>query len=115
MNAIYEQINLLTNFDTAYKGSFYTITGAGGSLEEYRIGYEKALATAGIGKPRRWYNFSGRQMNEHYGLSGDNAYPEDLTFLAFNLDGLNVNELANFKIRVGDSWFDDIVINNARG
>ena len=32
-------------------------------------------------------------------------------FLAFPLDGLNVNKLAILKLQLGDRWFDDIVDN----
>lgn len=114
MNALYDLINLLTDFDKAYEGSFYTITGAGGSLTEYREGYNTALEKAGIGTPKQWYRFSGRQMNERYNLRGDNAYPDDVNFLAFPLDGLNVSKLAAFKLQWQDRWFDDIVNNNAQ-
>ena len=47
-------------------------------------------------------------------LLGSNRYPDDLVFLAFSLDGLDVGKLAMFKLRFGARWFDDIVENNAR-
>ena len=53
-------------------------------------------------------------MNMEYGLTGDNAYPDDLTFLMFPLTGLNMGRLAIFKILMSDRWFDDIVDNNCR-
>ncbi len=96
----------------AYSGSFYTITGAGGDLEEWRQGYQELLDKEGIGKIKKWIDFTGRQMNEVYGLTGNNAYPDDLHFLAFSLDGLHVGKLAMFKLKMKDRWFDDIIDNN---
>lgn len=51
-------------------------------------------------------------MNEEYDLEGNNAYPDDLNFLAFSLEGLDIGKLAIFKLQAQDRWFDDIVDNN---
>lgn len=92
--------------------SAYTITGAGGNLNEWIEGYNKMLKEQEIGEPKEWYTFSGKQMNEVFDLSGDNQYNSSLTFLAFPLDNLNVGKLAIFKLRMQDRWFDGIVENN---
>lgn len=101
-------------FDEMYNGSYYTITGAGGDLEEWKSGYQDLLNKEGIGTITDWRSFTGEEMNNYYGLYGDNAYPEDLNFLAFPLDGLDIGKLAMFKIAMQDRWFDDIVDNNCR-
>lgn len=101
-------------FQKAYEGSYYTIIGAGGAIEDWINGYNDLLAKAGIGKPSAWHEFTGEDMNKEYGLTGDNRYPDDLHFLCFPLDGLDIGKLAMFKLRMGDRWFDDIVDNNAR-
>ena len=101
-------------FTKAYEGSYYTIIGCGGTLRDWTEGYEKLMGKDGIGKPSGWYQFTGKDMNEHYGLTGNNRYPDALQFLCFPLDGLNVGKLAIFKLRMGDKWFDDIVDNNRR-
>lgn len=98
--------------DKAYAGSYYTITGAGGNLDEWKNGYQELLNKEGIGTIKEWITFTGADMNNKYQLKGDNAYPADLTFLAFPLDGLNIGKLAIFKLRMEDRWFDDIVDNN---
>ena len=100
------------DLDLLYNGSAYTITGAGGDLNEWVKGYEKLLTEENIGTPQKWYTFKGKVMNDKYDLSGDNRYPDDLTFLCFNLEGLNVGKLAVFKLKMQDRWFDDIVNNN---
>ena len=98
----------------AYVGSYYTITGAGGDLQEWKDGYSSMLEEQGIGTITKWIEFMGKDMNEEFGLSGGNRYPDDLHFLAFPLDGLDIRKLAVFKIKMLDRWFDDIVDNNAR-
>ena len=101
-------------FETMEKGSWYTITGCGGDLNEWKNGYQDLLIRENIGMIQQWVEFTGADMNAHYGLTGCNAYPSDLHFLAFPLDGLNVGKLAMFKLRMEDRWFDDIVANNER-
>ena len=101
-------------FKKAYEGSYYTIIGCGGDLEEWRKGYEKMLQDTGIGTPQEWFDFKGVEFNKEFNLTGDNRYPDDLVFLCFPLDGLNVGALAMFKLRMGDRWFDDIVDNDLR-
>lgn len=101
-------------FRKAYDGSYYTIIGAGGDLQEWKDGYADLMQKEGIGKPVEWIEFTGKDMNEEFDLTGDKRYKDDLQFLAFPLGGLDVSKLAMFKIRMQDRWFDDIVDNNAR-
>lgn len=102
------------DFTKAYRGSYYTITGAGGELQEWVDGYNNMLAEQGIGTPVDWFTCTGKDMNEEYELTGSNRYKDDLHFLLFPLDGLNVGKLAMFKLAMRDRWFDDIVDNNER-
>lgn len=102
----------MADFDKMYSGSWYTITGVGGDEAEWKSGYQKMLEDSGIGKISEWVEFTGAEMNVRYGLTDENAYPDDLHFLAFPLDGLNVGKLAIFKMQMQDRWFDDIVANN---
>lgn len=53
------------------------------------------------------YKFKGEVMNRICELSGNNRYPDDLTFLV----------IPNYynpvvKLQVGARWFDDILCNN---
>ena len=110
-----QEVTDLTQLDEMVQGSYYTITGAGGDLNGWVEGYEDLLTEAEIGTPIEWYSFTGKQMNKHYSLSGSKEYPEDLHFLSFPLNDLDVGKLAIFKLQRGDRWFDDIVENNRRG
>ena len=96
----------------AFDGSYYTISGAGGDLNDWKEGYASIMRERGIGAISEWIAFTGKEMNEEFGLTGTNAYPDNLHFLAFPLDGLNIGKLAIFKLSMGDRWFDDIVIND---
>lgn len=61
------------------------------------------------------YVVSGKLMNEAFGLTGSNAYKEDLHILSIPLDQFNcVNPLIMWRLTCGARWFDDIVDNNAR-
>ena len=55
---------------------------------------------------------SGTFMNEQYGLSGSNAYPEGLTLVS--VTDIDQMVIALIRFSVGGRWFDDIVDNNAR-
>lgn len=106
--------NISAELDAAYEGWYYTIVGAGGNLEDWKKGIQDLLTKENIGTITKWIDFKGKDMNDKYGLTGDNRYPEDLTFLAFAIDGLDVGKLAIFKLRMGDRWFTDIVDNDRR-
>lgn len=101
----------MNKFKKIYDGSWYTIIGCGGDLEEWKNGYNKLLNEHGIGIPTEWIHFTGKEMNEEYDLDGDYKYPNGLNFLAFSLEGLDIGKLAMFKLYMGDRWFDDIVDN----
>lgn len=70
---------------------------------------EKVLRDTGYNKKEFiMYHFAGSVMNRCYGLTGDNAYPDDLTFVV-------IPEYYNpmVKIQIGARWFDDIVASNS--
>lgn len=101
-------------FRKAYEGSYYTIIGCGGDLKEWKEGYNKMLKEQGIGEPKEWHHFTGKEYNEEFETTGNNRYPDDLNFLCFPLGGMDVGKLAMFKLAMQDRWFDDIVDNDLR-
>ena len=61
------------------------------------------------------YVIEGHVMNIAYGLTGDNAYKNDLTILCVPLTAMeNPLALAIPRFQVGGRWFDDVVTNNLR-
>lgn len=64
-------------------------------------------------KKRELHLTPGRVMNEAYGLTGNNRYPENLNIVSIKLEDMeNPNALAIPKMMVGARWMYDIVENN---
>ena len=111
------EIETLTDLQVANDGSFYTIRGAGGDLNDWVNGYSDLMEKAKIGRPTRWYQASGAAVNyyaakEHgQTLDARDEFQADLTILMFPLEGLHVGKLAMFKLQMEDSWFDDVIAN----
>ena len=101
-----------SEFDKMYDEWYFTIEGAGGDLNDWVNGIQEMLNGEGIGTVKEFVTFKGKDMNDFYELTGINRYPNDLTFLAFPLDGLDTGKLAMFKLQFGARWFTDIVDNN---
>jgi hypothetical protein len=100
-------------FKKAFAGSYYTITGCAGELQEWKKGYQEILTREEVGEATDWTEFKGKDMNDVFGLTGTNAYPDDLTFLAFSLEKItSIGKLARIKLIMRDRWFDDIVTND---
>lgn len=61
-----------------------------------------------------FYVIKGRQMNEKYGLTESNAYPDNLNILCIKLEDLEDHtKIAMPRFEIGGRWFTDIVDNNA--
>lgn len=92
-----------------YETSCFTWEGMS-DTEENLVAIEDAIRENGYKEEECvFYTYKGKLMNDTYELNGDNAYPEDLTFVS-------IPNFYNpmFKIEYGARWFDDIVDNNAR-
>jgi hypothetical protein len=64
---------------------------------------------------RRAYVVSGKVMNVYCGLTGDNAYQDDLNLVAIKLSDIaDYSKIVLPRFLVGGRWFDDIVDNNRR-
>ena len=61
------------------------------------------------------YVITGSVMNDYYNLTGNNAYPDDLTLVAIPLKYMNnTSKVAIPRMAIGARWFTDIVDNNVR-
>ena len=68
---------------------------------------EKAVRENGFNEEEIvFYIWKGELMNKSYELTGNNAYPNDLTFVGI---GNFYNPM--FKLAIGARWLDDIVYN----
>lgn len=64
-------------------------------------------------QPVDFYVIKGADMNRIDGLTGDNAYPNDLNILSISLDQLT-DGVVMWRFQVDARWMDDIRDNNAR-
>lgn len=61
------------------------------------------------------YVTEGKDMNAAEGLTGSNAYPNDLHIVSFRLEDIeNWQKLMLPRFEVGGRWMDDILENNRR-
>lgn len=91
------------------EGSMFTFEGLDISDKSTLKPLESILRKSGFSEPELLlYYFTGKVMNKHYGLTGSNAYPDDITIVV-------IPEYYNpiVKLQLGARWFDDIVYNNA--
>ena len=66
-------------------------------------------------KTENVYITMGKTMNALEGLTGSNAYPDDLSIVSFKLSEIeNAMKLTLARFEVGGRWMDDIVDNNRR-
>ena len=105
--------NYSSKLDELYNGSALTFEGVVPEEVPLWIGFFKDFTN--VNEDVTAYLFSGKMMNDKYGLTGDNAYPDELNILSVPLDAFeNAGKIALPRMQIGGRWFDDIVDNNAR-
>lgn len=98
--------------DELYDESALTFEGCMDSQIHLYVGWVKERA--GLEK-EDVYVIKGELMNRVYGLTGDNAYKDDLTILCFKLSDMeNVGRIVYARFELDGRWFDDVVENNKR-
>lgn len=111
----YQEIKDVIDFNYLYEQSALTWEGMYTDRDNLDAIFN-AFVDAGA-EPKddlRFFEISGREMNERYGLTGSNAYPDDLSILSIPLDDFgNPSVLTMWRFDYGARWFDDIVDNNA--
>lgn len=108
-------INVTTKeqLDTLYDQSALTWVGLSsdeGNLETVRNWLEEHGAIKEV-EPD-FHIITGEFMNEQYGLSGPNAYPEELTIVS--VTDIDQAKITIPRFEVGGRWFDNIVDSNTR-
>lgn len=102
-----EMINDLTS------KSAFTWEGMDASDENLQAIVDDLKENTNITLPVNFYKWSGELFNDMFELTDANAYPNDLTFLAIDLDNWSaMGNLPIYKMQVGARWLDDIVDNN---
>jgi hypothetical protein len=112
-------VEVITDLQAAYDGSYYFIAGAGGDLGEWVNGYNAMMREAGIGEPVQWYVTTGDKINDFAFPTGwlsvwPECFQSDLRCLMFPLTDLHGGKLPLFKLQAQDRWFDDVIQNMRR-
>lgn len=98
-------------FAEFYNNSTFTFEGInleGKEKDKFKKDFEELARKTGFDKKELiGYRYSGKDMNEVFGLTDSNAYPDDLCFLS-------IPDYYNpiVKLNIGARWFDDIADNN---
>lgn len=104
-----------TQIEELRNKSAFTFIGAGGNLDEWMVGINDVLKQNGINQVSKFYTWKGKVMNDMYELTWTNAYQDDITFLAFDITEIpmdQIGKLSMLKIQYGARWLDDIVDND---
>lgn len=95
-------------FNEFYNKSMFTFEGIDIKDKKGMKVMTEHLENLGMKDPMGYW-FTGKEMNEHFGLTESNAYNDELTFLV-------IPDLYDpaYKMMFGGKarWFDDIVSNN---
>ncbi len=113
---MFEKIEVTTKdqLDELYSSSALTFIGVSAEEESINALIDWLKEHSEISNPLPVHIISGQTMNDNYGLTGTNAYKEDLTLISIKLENIkNVNAIAIPRFEVDGRWFDDIVNNNA--
>lgn len=102
------------NFKDMYNRSMLTFSGIAAKTQNYDaicdfLEANNALADQGVPE---FYIFDGKEMNECFRLTGDNAYPDDCNFIA--VDNISQMAVALPRFEYGGRWFDDVADNAVR-
>ena len=93
--------------------SAFTWEGMDASEENLQAIVDDLKENTNITLPVNFYKWSGELFNDMFELTDANAYQNDLTFLAIDLDNWSaLGNLPIYKMQVGARWLDDIVDNN---
>ena len=107
-------VNTKAQLDELEKGSALTFIGCVNTDEEAKCYFDWIRQHSPV-KQERLYIVSGWVMNNAYGLTGKNAYKDDLTIFCIKLEDIeNVAAITLPRFEIGGRWFDDVVANNAR-
>ena len=103
-----------SQFEDLYEDSALTFEGLETSQENLNAVFNWLEEHTEV-KTRTVYVITGKVMNNQYGLTRDNAYPNDLNIVCIKLsDMVSPLKITIPRFDVGGRWFDDVVDNNAR-
>lgn len=99
--------------DRLYNSSALTLLGLDDTDKELQSFAKWIKNLSEIANPLNMYIIKGKLMNEEYGLTEKNRYPDNFPIVCVNLEEIKQPEkiiIPRFKI--GGRWFDDVVNND---
>lgn len=105
------RVNSREELDYLYSVSALTIEGL---REDFIPDIMEILKNNTAVYRERAFIIPGKIMNEQYGLTGTNAYKDDLPIVSFSLEDFDPMPMTFKRMEFGGRWFDDVVDNNAR-
>lgn len=107
------EVTTKEELDKLYNGSAFTIEGFDTSEKNISLLMDWFNKFGGLSNLLTIFIIKGSVMNKEYGLTKNNAYPNDLNIISIELDDIKeVNRVAIPRFKIGGRWFDDIVNNN---
>ena len=99
--------------DKLYNCSALTVNGLQDSDEELKAFGKWIQCRTKISQPLPIYIIKGKTMNEEYGLTKENAYPEEINLISVDLNDIEMgSKIILERFSIGGRLFDDIVNNN---
>ena len=99
--------------DKLYNCSALTVIGLQDSDEELKAFGKWIQCRTKISQPLPIYIIKGKTMNEEYGLTKENAYPEEINLISVDLNDIEMgSKIILERFSIGGRLFDDIVNNN---
>lgn len=96
-----------------YKNGAFTLEGLDISQENINKLIEWFEQYGGVKNSISLYITKGSFMNEKYGFTQYNAYPDDLNIVSIKLEDIkDILRVAIPRFGIGARWFNDIVDNN---
>ena len=93
-------------------GSALTIEGLAESAIDSFLDWVEEIAGLRV---RRAYVTKGSLANREWGLTGDNAYIDDLNIVSVKLDDMeHWQKVVMSRFRIGGRWLDDVYANAIR-
>lgn len=107
------EVDSKEQLDELYNGSAFTIEGFDTSEKNIDILLKWFNKFGGVSNPLDMYIIKGSVMNKEYGLTEDNAYPDNTNIMCIKLKNIkDVMRIVTPRFDIRGRWFDDVVDNN---
>ena len=96
-----------SDFKKYYNPSLFRVECSDCNPYEMVDGFNEAFVEKGIGTPKEWIGFTGKQANRVLNLSGEYCFTEGTLYLTFPYEDLDMTKLAELE-KDTQRWFDEV-------